>query len=163
MYLKSSTGKTHWTSKTTGTRTGNRLVMNRNGNAYLYTATNAVIWATSTGKITSPAAAVLRVGKVLTRGHYRTRGQVAFGLDRHGNVVVTRFGRTVWSSHTAGRAGTKLALGKTGNLVLRTKHGRAIWTSHTKTSSARVVVTPAGDVQLQDARGKTHWRTKTGS
>lgn len=91
-------------------------------------------------------------------------GQYRFALQTDGNLVLRNAADlALWSSGTAGQAGTRLELQSgDGNLVLYNAGGAPIWASGTSGLGAtRLVMQNDGNLVLYTATGKSVWSTKT--
>lgn len=174
----SSSGAVLWATHTRGSNTDNYAEMRQDGNLVIYSATGALVWLSgplaydpsthtyisSEGPQVPPATARLASGATLHRGHYIRNGNTKLELLKHGNIVVLRGTKQVWTSRTAGRGAVALTMERNGDLVLKNAAGRTVWSSRTAYRGRRdqVIIGANGDVAIWSSTHHMIWHTNSG-
>ncbi len=180
-------GRALWSTGTSGTGTGNRLVMQGDGNLVLYGPGGQALWASGTAGTGSanrlalqadgnlvvyagsgpvwangaPGSDALSVGGQLRAGQY-LHGPTGYRLvmQADGNLVLYGRYRAVWASNTYRSGGNRVVLQRDGNLVIYSV-SRAVWASNTAgTAATRAVVQADANVVVYSPTGAV-WATNT--
>ncbi|MEV5985222.1 FG-GAP-like repeat-containing protein [Streptomyces sp. NPDC052051] len=109
------------------------------------------------GGSTLPAGGVLMPGDSLTSNAARLT------LQSDGNlVVVSRAGKTLWSTRTAGHPGATARLDAQGNLaVIDTDGTTTLWESKTTAPGGKAVLQDRGDFVIYNAKNESQWAAGT--
>lgn len=132
LVLYTARGKALWSAGTQHTGSDNRLVLRETGNLVLSTKAGRSVWSSKYGrKQLAPGQSLLRGQSLQTDALNVLSDKTRLVLTTTGNLVLTDDGHQRWSSHTAGRGGTRLTMQTNGNLVLRRANGTSVWSSRT--------------------------------
>jgi hypothetical protein len=176
-----------WSTRTQGT--GLRATMQTDGNLVVYTADDAVAWASGTDGhpgaqlvvqpdgnlvIYEGAAAIwasgqlgsaIHAGEGLQPGQYvlSPNGRYQLVMQADGNLVEYAAGRrAVWASGTDGHPGATLAMQADGNLVVYGPDGAPLWASGTMGRGGSFVMPgDDGNLVLYAAGSAPVWATGT--
>jgi hypothetical protein len=160
-----------WAAGTKG-NSGDRVVLQNNGNLAVYNATNQVLWSSNTSNpgctnlllqddgnlvldnaahaiwATNTVQNTLRPGEQLTEGEaiYSTDERYKLSMQSDGNLVLYGPPGALWASHTRGNGQDYATMQGDGNLVIYTTTGRQLWASNTGgRAGARAVVQDDGN------------------
>ncbi|WP_217140572.1 FG-GAP-like repeat-containing protein [Streptomyces sp. AC627_RSS907] len=105
----------------------------------------------------------LTAGSVLRPGDTLTSNAARLTLRSDGDlVVVSRAGRTLWSTGTAGHPGATARFDANGNLaVLDTDGTTVLWESKTTAPGGKAVLQDRGNFVIHDAQGVSQWAAGT--
>lgn len=108
---------------------------------------------------------VLAMGEALApnEGRWSCDGRFFFVHQGDGNVVLYGDGRALWSTGTAGRATSSLAMQGDGNLVLYATDGRALWNTRTNgQTTAALIIRDDGNAVVYGPNWRQLWQSGTG-
>ncbi|GGS21239.1 FG-GAP-like repeat-containing protein [Streptomyces griseoviridis] len=105
----------------------------------------------------------LAAGSVLTAGDTLTANATRLTLRADGDLaVVSRTGRTLWSTGTAGHPGATARFTGGGNLTVVDADGTTVlWESGTTAPGGTAVLQDRGDFVIRDADGVSRWSAGT--
>jgi hypothetical protein len=162
LVIRGRDGRPDWSTRTHGGRAG-RFELDKDGRLVLLSKANRVLFHTTAVSYPLPVrsgSGGLAPGLGLTPGDELRRGAVRLMMQDDGNLVLTRAGRTLWSTHTRGHAGAFARLRADGELLVSTPHGRVLWSSHT--ASRRVAglsVRANGRLVMLGPHHRVIWQT----
>jgi hypothetical protein len=160
--IRGRDGRVKWSTHTHGRRA--RFELDKDGRLVLRSASNRMLFhtvATSSPLPVRSGTDRLARGLGLTPGDELRRGTVRLVMQMDGNLVLTRAGKTLWSTHTRGHAGAFSRVRADGNLLVSTPHGQILWSS--RTAGPRVAalsIRPNGTVAMLGPNHRVIWRTR---
>jgi hypothetical protein len=146
-----------WSTNTAGD-SGDRAVMQSDGNLVVYSSSDVALWSSRTGGhsgvfslslqdtarmvINGPSGAlwslqpqtgILAMGQTLVAGQRIVSANPLYTLTMQsdGNLVEYTAGRALWSTATGGHTGDRAVMQDDGNLVVYTQSGVPLWSSRT--------------------------------
>ncbi|MFJ3789571.1 FG-GAP-like repeat-containing protein [Kitasatospora sp. NPDC090091] len=104
-------------------------------------------------------------GTELASGQEFSTGASKLVMQTDGNLVLTRAGKTLWASNTAGNAGAVARMQADGNLVVYSADGsRTLWSAGTEgKANAYAMVLEHGVLVIYNAVGQGIWTSGTQS
>jgi L,D-transpeptidase-like protein len=117
---------------------------------------------TSTAAAATPTGSVLGPGRGLTAGHVLRSGdgRSVLSITGQGRAELTRNGRLIWATRTAG-AGAALRVAASGNVALA-RSGRTVWQTNTRGAGRTRLVVGKSGLTLTSGAG-TIWSTRLGN
>lgn len=177
-------GRAIW-SNGSSVETGDRAVMQRDGNLVLYSPLGKALWATHTnghpgstfsvkdnGKLVvsdakgvlwsrSPYTGRLLSGDVLVSGEKLISNGGLFTLDmqKDGNLVEYTAGRPIWTSHTSGNPRAETIMQPDGDLEILSATGSVLWSTHTTADAgASTRLLAEGALVISTPAGMRPWK-----
>jgi len=150
-------GRPIWSTDTQG-NSGDRAVMQDDGNLVVYSSSGAALWSSGTGGHSGtftlvledtaglvidgpsgtlwsrqPQPGILSMGQTLPAGQRLVSANSLYNLvlQSGGNLVEYTAGRPLWWTNTQGHSGDHAIMQGDGNLVVYSSSGGALWSSGT--------------------------------
>ncbi|SDI97787.1 D-mannose binding lectin [Frankineae bacterium MT45] len=131
-------GRAVWSTRTSGTGSGNHVALQNDGNLVVYNAAGRAVWASRSQRAMMVPGGVLKSGASLVSLDAFDHQTTTLTMQSDGNLVLSHAGKVQWNSRTF-VAGSHLALQADGNLVVYAPNGSPRWSSHTNTAGPGVV------------------------